>query len=332
MTTNKFWLDEDPQTDPFAVTEDQPSEFEKLLQEVGTDNYFTDGKTPAKRFQSGQAITGKVIHQGEDFVFVDLGGKLTGALAVDEYLENNLKPPHIGDECKAFVKQATGSEIVLTLSVKSSGDQSQRDAIGVAYENSMPVDVKIVKANKGGFEGTIGTLKVFIPLGQIDLKIAENHEEYVGQTLRCQIKEFSAGGRNIVCSRKAILLEEAQENKLKVLNTLEVGMTLNGQVSRLAPFGAFVDVGGFDGLVPLRELSLKRISKPEDVVKIGDAVRVHVLQIERTPRLRVTLSLKDQLGPSAEGFSNISSSEDARTPSMFGSLANALEKAQKKKG
>ena len=116
---------------------------------------------------------------------------------------------------------------------------------------------------------------------------------YIGQVLKFHISEFKQGGRNIVLSRKQLLREERESKQSEILNTLEVGQTLRATITRTATFGAFADIGGIEGLIPISELAWKRLKSPDEVVKIGDVVQVRVLKIEHVPKLRIALSAKN---------------------------------------
>ncbi|HAA05597.1 MAG TPA: 30S ribosomal protein S1, partial [Syntrophobacteraceae bacterium] len=153
-----------------------------------------------------------------------------------------------------------------------------------------PVEGKVQKEIKGGFEVLVGGSRAFCPYSQMDL-YREEAAGYLGQTLSFLIMEFQAGGRNIVVSRRQLLEAERRQRFEELRATLEVGATVQGTVRALEAFGAFVDLGGVDGLIPLGELSWGRVKDPREVVSVGQSVQVHVLELD-WDRKRVALSLK----------------------------------------
>lgn len=274
--------------DPFDA-EAQPAsdEFAELLNSHASN-------APAKNFRMGDKVSGPVLRVSAEFIFVDLGGKNAGALLVEEFknAKTDAVLPQVGDEVSAFVKKDNGSEILLTLMVgRTDGADSQ--ALQQAYQNRVPVEAKIEKIIKGGFEASINKKRAFVPLSQLELSSVSDPEKYIGAVFQFLITEYSQGGRNIVLSRRALLADERKRQGDEVLSKLDVGHTVKATIMRLAPIGAFVDIGGIDALIPLSEMSWKRVKRPEDVVKVGEVVEAKVIRLEREPKLRVALSLKD---------------------------------------
>ncbi|MCA2959550.1 MAG: S1 RNA-binding domain-containing protein [Silvanigrellales bacterium] len=274
---------EDLSRDPFAAEERGSDEFEALLSGE-TVNVQT------RRYRQGEQVTGRVMSVGEEFLFIELGGKNAGALAIEEYKGGDALMPKLGDDVTVYVREDNGSEVILTRQLRRG--ETDDTALRSAYENKVPVEAKIEKVTKGGFEASLSGKRAFVPQSQIDTVPVENPEAYVGQVFKFHITEFK-GGKNIVLSRKSILREEQQETVQALLRTLSVGQVLRATVTRLADFGAFADLGGVEGLIPLSELSWKRVKKAEEVVKPGEQVNVKILRIEHAPRLRIALSLKD---------------------------------------
>lgn len=298
----------------------------------------------AKSFRMGDKVSGPVLRVSSEFIFVDLGGKNAGALLVEEFknAKTDAVLPKIGDDVSAFVKKDNGSEILLTLMVgRTDGVDSQ--ALQQAYQNRLPVEAKIEKVIKGGFEASVGKKRAFVPLSQLELSSVSEPEKYIGAVFQFLITEYSQGGRNIVLSRRVLLADERKRQGEEVLSKLDVGHTVKATIMRLAPIGAFVDIGGIDALIPLSEMSWKRVKRPEDVVKVGEVVEAKVIRLEREPKLRVALSLKDASDSAAmEAYkaSPRSGSKDHQAddssgsvltggsnPSSHNSLAEAFAKA-----
>ncbi len=268
--------------DPFESDNQDQTEFEKLLQSDQT-------VVTTRRFRTGEPVTGKVMSVGQEFIFVDLGGKVAAAVAVDEYRVAGAGiVPRAGDEISLFVREDNGSEVVLTRSLRrnEADDMMLRNA----FEQSLPVDAKVEKTNKGGFEVSVGSKRGFVPTSGMDIVPIENPEQYIGKVLKFVITQFS--GRNIVLSRRTLLREEREQMAREVIGTLEVGQQKSARITRLATFGAFADIGGVEGLVPMSELAWTHVKKVEDAVKIGDNVQVKILKIEHSPKLKIGLSIK----------------------------------------
>ena len=282
---NFRYIDPDEHTrDPFAAEDNQNTEFEKLL-EVDPVNVAN------KRYNIGESISGTVLQVGAEFLFVDLGGKNAGALAVDEFRSAETLIPKVGDTVQAFVRSDNGSEVILTRTLRrgEADDSMMRNA----YENKVPVEAKVEKTTKGGFEASIGGKRAFIPMSQMENGPIAEPESFVGAVLKFHITEYKQNGRNIVLSRRGLLREEQEGKIADLMRTLEVGQTHRATITRFATFGAFADLGGFEGLIPLSEMAWKRVKNAEEVVRAGEVVNVKITKIEHSPRLRVGLSLKD---------------------------------------
>src|SRR5438128_6537775 len=237
----------------------------------------------------GQVVRGRVIHVAAEHVFVDVGGK--GESWIDRAeladAEGRLKVA-VGDEVEATVV-STGDEIRLSHKLRQ-GAQA-REALALAAESGLPVDGKVAAVIKGGYEVTVGGLRAFCPFSQMDVRRVEVAEEYVGRVLEFRVMTYSDNGRNLVLSRRRLLEERAAEAAEETRKKILPGAVLPGTVASLADFGAFIDLGGVQGLVPLSELSHSRASRPADLLRVGDAVSVKVVRIDQE-KGRISLSLK----------------------------------------
>jgi small subunit ribosomal protein S1 len=286
MSKIRFIDTEDFGRDPFASEEHETTEFEKLLESESSS-------ASLKRYRAGEPVQGRVLRCGGEFIFVDLGGKSTATLASEEFAAAGLSLPQPGDEIQAYVRTDNGSEIILTRSLRR-GEQDDT-LLRNAHETRLPVEAKVEKVVKGGFEASLSGKRAFVPLSQMELGTVADPESYLGQVLKFIITEYKQGGRNIVLSRKSILKDEREAKAGEVVRGLEVGQKLSATITRLADFGAFADIGGVEGLIPMSELAWKRVAKAQDVVKVGETVNVKVIRIEHAPRLRVALSLKQAM-------------------------------------
>lgn len=273
---------EENSRDPFASEAEEMNEFEQLLQ--------TDKHTPtSRRYRMGETVEGTVVSVNSDFVFIDLGGKSAATIPTEEFTSLSLTPPKAGESISAYVKSDNGSEIILTKTVrrKEMDDSLLRNA----FSAKIPVEAKVEKTIKGGFEATLGGKRCFVPLGQMDLAHFSDPEVYVGNIYKFHITELK--GKNIVLSRKSILKEEFDSKISEILNKLEVGQNHIATVTKLVDFGAFASIEGVEALIPLSEMAWKRLKKPDEVVRIGEQVNVKILKIERSPKLKIALTMKE---------------------------------------
>lgn len=273
---------EENSRDPFAPTTEETNEFEQLLQD---DKHIPS----ARRYRMGESIEGTVVSVSPEFVFIDLGGKSSATLSTDEFTSSSLSIPKLGDNISAFVRSDNGSEILLTRTLRRN--EVDDTLLRNAFEAKIPVEAKVEKIIKGGFEATVGSKRCFVPLGQMDLSHFDNPEVYVGNTFKFTITEFK--GRNIVLSRKMILRQEMESKISNMLEKLEVGQSHTATITRLVDFGAFASIDGLEGLIPLSELAWKRVKRADEVVRLGEQVNVKIIKIERTPKLKIAFTLKD---------------------------------------
>src|SRR2546425_4612555 len=218
----------------------------------------------------GQIVKGRVIHIAAESVFVDVGGKgdawIERAELTDE--EGRLRVA-AGDGVEATVG-STGDEIRLSHKLRQ-GAQA-RETLALAAESGLPVDGKVAAVIKGGYEVTVGGLRAFCPFSQMDLRRVDSEQEYVGRVLEFRVTRFEENGRNIVLSRRRILEAQAAKAAEETRKKIAVDAVLPGTVVSLADFGAFVDLGGVQGLVPMSELSHARTARAADKLRLGQAV------------------------------------------------------------
>ena len=239
-----------------------------------------DLKTP----QQGEALRGTIVSISGEDAYISYGGPSEAVMDAAE-----LEGLDIGDAIEATVVK-TSPEI--RVSRKMIKGKASLDQLRGAFEARLPVEGKVTGRNKGGFEVNVSGLRAFCPLSQIALGKIENPDSFVNQTLEFRVTELSDDGRRIVVSRAALLKEAAQERAAETRGRIVPGAELTGRVKTLTQFGAFVDLGGVDGLLHVSEMSRRRVTKPEEVVQIGQEVRVKVIKVENDGK-RISLSMKD---------------------------------------
>ncbi len=244
----------------------------------------------------GDKIHGKIISISDKTVFVDTGTKADGVVEIGELLDDKGELPYtLGDALDLFVVAANESEIRLSRAVAGAGGLSM---LQDAYANAIPVEGKVVQTIKGGFQVEVLKRRAFCPISQIDTQYVENGDAYVGQTFEFRITRLAEGGRNIVLSRRDLLEAELQKVRKAFMQELCVEQIYTGKVTRLMPYGAFVElIPGVEGMVHISELSWSRLEKPEEAVNPGDKIEVKVLRIEPGDKqMKIALSVKQVSG------------------------------------
>lgn len=250
--------------------------FEAALEET------LDFKTP----QKGDLLRGTIITVSGDDAYIAYGGPTEALIHADELDEGYT----LGEEIEASVVSISGDQI--RVSRKLLAKQASIYALKEAYEEGLVVEGKVTGRNKGGFDVKMGSVRAFCPLSQIDLGKIVDPDSYVGNTYDFKVLEISDDGRKLVISRAAVLKEEAAEKGKETLENLQIGMTVSGVVRNVVPFGAFVDIGGIEGLLHVSEISHHRIEDPKTVLSPGQEIDVVVTKIEENGK-RISLSRKD---------------------------------------
>ncbi len=235
----------------------------------------------------GKRLKGKValIH-GED-MFLDLGFRSQGILPLKQY--EGKEVPAVGTVIDVVVQKVSPEEGLIHVNIPSGRQKVQGN--WDAVQAGLVVDCMVTKTNKGGLEITVSSLRGFMPSGQVALHFVENLEQFVGQKMTVKILEANKSKRNLIVSRRALLLEERAEAEEKILSTLEVGQTLDGTVKTVKDYGAFVDLGGLDGFIHIGQMSWQHIKHPSEVLAEGQAVKVKVISISDDKK-KIGLSVK----------------------------------------
>lgn len=251
--------------------------------------------TGRKKLQPGDTVQGQVVLITKDTVFIDFGYKAEGWATIEDFVDAEGRSTiAVGSEVSLTVIEFTPSGVHLGTSLRKALGTPGRELLQRAYEADLPVEGMILKVNKGGLEVDIGGARAFCPLSQIDLHYCENPEALVGTNQKFQVLRIEEEGRNVLLSRRAVLLAERESQAAKVRETLAVGAILDGTVTRLTPFGAFVDIGGLEGLLHISEISRQQVADPADRLQTGESVRVQVLRLEQGEKgeERISLSMK----------------------------------------
>lgn len=238
-------------------------------------------KTPSQ----GELLKGVIVSISGDEAFISYGGPSEAIISTAE-LEGKL----VGDSVEATVVRTSPD---LRISTKLTKGKASLDALIGAYENRIPVEGKITGRNKGGFDVSVGGVRAFCPLSQIGLGKIDNPDAFVGTIQTFRLTELSEDGRKVVVSRAALLKEAAAARSVETRKAIAPGAILTGTVKTITVFGAFVDLGGVDGLLHVSEMSRRRVSDPKEIVSVGQQVSVKVIKIDEAGK-RISLSMKDQ--------------------------------------
>ena len=242
----------------------------------------------------GDKISGKIVSIGRDSVFVDTGTKIDGVVDKAELLDENGEIALTeGDILELYIVSVSDEEIKLSKALSGIGGLNM---LKEAYEKAVPVEGKISETCKGGVRVDILQRKAFCPVSQIDIDYVENASDFVGQSFNFLITTFEENGRNIVLSRRALLAREQEKSRKEFYQTLSVNTTMDGTVTRIMPYGAFVQLSsGVEGMVHISEMSWSKAAKVESLVNVADTVRVKVIGIEPDKKpglLKISLSMK----------------------------------------
>jgi small subunit ribosomal protein S1 len=244
--------------------------------------------------RAGDKVTGTIVRMDQTETFVDIGARSELPIATAELLDLEGKPHYeVGATITAYVIDRGGD---LGLTTALDGKDLAWKMLEDAVASGMPVEGKITGTNKGGLSVELGGGKRgFCPFSQIDLRRVEEPERFLGRTERFKVLELGARGRNVVLSRRAILESERADLATRTREHLVVGAALTGHVTRLVPYGAFVDIGGVEGLVHISQISHARVSDPAEALHEGQDVQVQILEIQNLGRgrdERISLSIK----------------------------------------
>lgn len=271
-----------------------PEENETIETESFADLMETFENDASEDPRVGDKISGSIISIGADDVFVNIGAKMDGVVSKAELMDENEEMPYqVGDRLELYVVAADENGIQLSRAISGAGSIN---LIREAHEGKVPVQGKVRELCKGGFHVDILQHRAFCPVSHIDMKYVETPEDYVGQEFEFLVTRIEEKGRNIVVSRRDLILRERAEEKEAFLETLKEGGIMEGRVSNLMPYGAFVELyPGIEGMVHVSELSWSRVDTPDTVLAKDETVTVKVIGIEdgkKPGELKIALSMK----------------------------------------
>src|SRR6201991_2915803 len=245
-------------------------------------------------FEEGDVVSGRVVRIDNDEVLVDVGYKSEGVIPSNELSIRKSVDPHdeveLGEEVDALVLTKEAQDGRLIISKKRARFERAWRRIEAAAESGEPVIGTVIEVVKGGLIIDLG-VRGFLPASLVDIRRVPNLDEYMGTKIETKVIELNRSRNNVVLSRRAVLEEERKEQRQEILDRLQPGLIVEGQISNIVDFGAFVDLNGIDGLIHISELSWSHVNHPSEILSIGDTVKVKVLDIDRD-RQRISLGLK----------------------------------------
>ncbi len=263
------------------ATAGQETEFEKLYSQS------------LKQFKAGTLVRARVLQIRSGVVMLDLGYKSDGIIPVEQFTEEELKALKPGDEIEVLLEAAEDSNGNIMLSREKAKKLQVWDDLNRAYQSGTPVNGKVVATIKGGLSVDIGGVIAFLPGSQIDVKPVQNLGRMVGQSLDLKIIKMNSGRGNIVLSRRVLMEHEQNLKKEATLAQLAEGQVVSGVIKNITDYGAFVDLGGIDGLMHITDISWGRINHPSEAFKVGDRIDVVILKYDREKQ-KVSLGVKQK--------------------------------------
>jgi small subunit ribosomal protein S1 len=276
-------------------TAEKPTAIEEGVWTTGPDGELVpDYESSFPEINEGEVVHGTVVRVDKDEVLVDIGYKSEGVIPVAELtIRRSVNPADevsLGEEIDALVLTKEDAEGRLILSKKRARFELAWKKIEGAAESGEAVTGKVIEVVKGGLILDLG-VRGFLPASLVDIRRVQDLDEFLGRELRCKVIELNRSRNNVVLSRRAVLEDERKEMRQAILDRLSPGDVIEGQISNIVDFGAFVDLDGMDGLIHISELSWSHVNHPSEVLDIGQTVKVKVLDIDRD-RQRISLGLK----------------------------------------
>jgi small subunit ribosomal protein S1 len=276
-----------------------------VADDLSAEDFAAAVERTVVELKEGTLVTGTIVRVDPDEVLVDIGYKSEGVIPAKELsIRNTVNPSElatVGEQVEALVLQMEDSEGRLILSKKRAQYERAWGRIEKVMEEKGTVNGQVIEVVKGGLIVDIG-LRGFLPASLVELRRVRDLHPYVGQTLEAKVIELDKNRNNVVLSRRAYLEEEQAEQRQAFLDELKAGEIRDGVVSSVVNFGAFVDLGGMDGLVHVSELSWQHVSHPSEMVSVGDKVKVKVLEVD-LDRERISLSIRQTREDPWESFS-----------------------------
>ena len=265
----------------FLDFSDMPADMGALLEQAGTDSAFTKGKI----------VHGKVAAKRQDGALIDIGYKAEGFIPAAEFIK--FDDVQVGDEIDVYLEEIENRQNMPSLSLEKANSMKAWTRITTEYGEGYIVKGIMRHRVKGGLMVDVEGFPAFLPGSQLDVGPVRNMDDFIGQELEVKIIKINLERRNIVVSRRELLLESLRESRGKLMSEMAVNDVRNGIVKNITDFGAFIDLGGVDGLLHITDISWKRISHPSEVLQVGQEIEVVVIGIDKDKE-RVSLGLKQK--------------------------------------
>ncbi|MHC4442064.1 MAG: S1 RNA-binding domain-containing protein [Planctomycetota bacterium] len=278
---------EDASESSDGLDEDLQHELDEALGDVSLMDLMDaeEAEIPTDQPKAEGVKRGKVIAVHGDDIFIDMGGKSQGVLAAEQLKDKPL--PEVGDDIEVTIEGYDRTDGLLILSIEGA----VKAATWQTLEEGQIVEGRVTGHNKGGLEIDINGIKAFMPVSHIELVRVEDLTPYVNRRLQCQVMDIIRSEQKVVVSRRDLLKQEEAKARQQTFDALAEGQTVTGSVRTIMPYGAFVDIGGIDGLLHVGDMSWTRVHDPHDIVKEGQQIEVMVLKIDRETR-KLSLGLK----------------------------------------
>ncbi|HOO90926.1 MAG TPA: 30S ribosomal protein S1 [Syntrophales bacterium] len=267
---------------------------DKKNEDVSFEELLKENMDETGWLEPGERMEVKIVDIGSDWVFLGLGGKSEGLLDKKELLDENGEFPYkVGDSITVYFLSSRHGEYLFTTRITSG--EAGRNFLEHAWASKIPVEGLVEKEIKGGYQVRIaGDTRAFCPFSQMGLRRTENASEYIGNRLSFLITEYGEKGRNVILSNRAILEEEEREKREALKKELHAGMQVSGTVASIQKFGAFIDIGGIQGLLPISEIGWERVDDVASVLSVGQKLELMIMNLD-WEKDRVSFSLKAML-------------------------------------
>jgi small subunit ribosomal protein S1 len=283
-----------PAAQASAASNDDDEDDQRASSDIDFGQLLDQFEQEQAAFQEGEVVRGKVVGITERGVVIDFGYKSEGIVPQGEFMDNGQLTVKRGDEVDVLVKSMETSEGFPVLSRADAVRMKAWDELEKAYSEGRPVKGRITERIKGGLRVDIDGIAAFLPGSQVDTRPVRNLDSFRNQEIEARVIKLNRKRSNVVLSRKAVLEEQNAGKKTSTLNQIEEDIIVEGQIKNLTDYGAFVDLGGIDGLLHVTDMSWGRLQNPAELFKVGDTVQVKVLKFDKD-RERVSLGYKQLL-------------------------------------
>jgi len=249
-----------------------------------------------KHFDEGEIVTGVVVSIEKEYVMVDIGDKCEGQVPIEDFKDAQGEVQvKVGEQIEILVERRQEEQGVIYLSKSKAEKKKLWESLDQAYKNQTPIKGKVLERVKGGYIVEVSTVKAFMPGSQADIRPVRDPDALVGREELFQVLKFNRRRMNVVVSRRGVMEKDYKQRREHTLGEVEEGMIIKGRIKNITEYGAFIDIGGVDGLLHITDMSWKRIGHPSDMLRVGDEIEVKVLKFDKTTE-KVSLGLK-QLEP-----------------------------------